>query len=264
MALYVYVKALPRAESTVVRERIAIASTIRFLPYLSIMGGLVLLAAILLPILSYRMMVFSKNTTKLITPLSDRALAEARGFINPLAPAVLSAQDNKEQAQPEMNSEVDYNLISNWFPTASFPGLQTSKITNYTISIPKLKISDAMVTIGGVKIKENLIQYPSTALPGEYGNTVIFGHSVLPMFYNPKNYESIFSLLPTLEKGDKVYIYFDGIEYAYQVEDYFEVKPEEVQVLEQRFNEQILSLITCVPPGTYSRRGVIRARLIKI
>ncbi len=263
MALYIYVKALPETRPTVVRDKAVVVSTIRFLPYLSIMGGLVLLAAILLPMLSYKVMVFSKNTTKLITPLSDRALAEARGFINPLAPTVLSAQDNKGQAQPEIDSEVDYNLISNWFPSATLPGLQTSKITNYTLSIPKLKISDAMVTIGGVKIKDNLIQYPSTALPGEYGNTVIFGHSVLPMFYNPKNYESIFSLLPTLEKGDKVYIYFDGIEYAYQVEDYFEVKPEDVQVLEQRFNEQILSLITCVPPGTYWKRLVVMAKMAK-
>ena len=57
-------------------------------------------------------------------------------------------------------------------------------------------------------------------------------------------------------------IYFDGVEYTYQVEDYFEVEPEDVRVLEQRFNEQTLSLVTCVPPGTYKKRGIVKARLV--
>lgn len=261
MALYIYVKK-SYSPQPLIGERQAAVRAIKFVPYFSILGGMVLLAVIVLPMVSYKLMVMSKNNNRLLSPLSDHALAEARGFISPVVPTVLSAR-NEEPASIQMESEVDYSLVSNWFPTAATPKLQTSKITNYTLSIPKLKINEAIVTIGGDKIKDTLISYPGTALPGEYGNTVIFGHSVLPMFYNPKNYETIFSLLPTLEKGDKIIIYFDGIQYNYQVEDYFEVKPDEVQVLEQRFNEQILSIVTCVPPGTYSKRGVVKARLIK-
>ena len=52
--------------------------------------------------------------------------------------------------------------------------------------------------------------------------------------------------------------------FVYEVEDYFEVKPEEIDILEQHFDRQTLSLVTCVPPGTYLRRGILRARLVKI
>jgi len=85
------------------------------------------------------------------------------------------------------------------------------KVTFYNISIPKLRIDNAVVAIGGEDLNEHLIQYPGTALPGRRGNAVIFGHSILPRFYDPKRYISIFSLLHTLEMGDPIYVYYDGI-----------------------------------------------------
>ncbi len=59
-------------------------------------------------------------------------------------------------------------------------------------------------------------------------------------------------------------INFDGITYKYIVYDYFEVKPEEIDILEQRYNQKDLTLVTCVPPGTYWRRGLVKARLAEI
>ena len=109
---------------------------------------------------------------------------------------------------------------------------------------------------------ESLIQYPGTALPGQYGNPVVFGHSVLPQFFNPQNYKTIFSTLPTLKEGDEILIDFDGITYRYEVVSLHEVLPENVSVLEQRYNTEYLTLITCVPPGTYLRRLVVTARLV--
>ena len=50
--------------------------------------------------------------------------------------------------------------------------------------------------------------------------------------------------------------------YRYQVEKMVEVSPEDVSVLEQQYDRERLSLITCVPPGTYLRRLVVRAGLI--
>lgn len=268
MALYLYLKAAPAVSIPFKQKRssnIGNIGVIKFMPYVSILSGLILIATIILPIFSYKLMILAKSQKRLIAPISETAIAEAKGLINPLGGTVLAESTEQSSGwQTEFTQEVDYNLINNWFPTAPLPQVKSSKITHYTLSIPKLKIKDAIVAIGSDKVKESLIHYPGTALPGEYGNTVVFGHSVLPMFFNAKNYETIFSNLPTLDKGDKIYLYFDGIEYVYQVEDYFEIKPEEVQVLEQRFNEQVLSLITCVPPGTYYRRGVIKARLISI
>jgi len=158
---------------------------------------------------------------------------------------------------------IDYSQPSSWFPTAPSLSAQTSKITHYSISIPKLKIDKAVVQVGGQDLMESLVHYPGTSLPGQYGNAVIFGHSVLPQFFNPKNYKTIFSTLPTIKKGEEIFVDFDGILYRYEVTSLEEVAPDNVMVLEQRYDSEYLSLITCVPPGTYLRRLVVRAKLIK-
>lgn len=161
-------------------------------------------------------------------------------------------------------SDKDYTKASNWFEG----GLKSEdfvlpKVTFYNISIPKLQIENAVVAIGGEDLNENLIQYPGTALPGRRGNAVIFGHSTLPRFYNPKKYISIFSLLPTLKEGDTIYVYYDGVEYVYRVEDMFEVSPSDIQILEQNSSDSYLTLVTCTPPGDprKPRRLIVRARI---
>jgi sortase A len=159
----------------------------------------------------------------------------------------------------------DYTKASNWFEGgADKKDFVLPRVSFYNLSIPKLKIDNAVVAIGGENLDEHLIQYPGTALPGRLGNAVVFGHSILPRFYNPKNYISIFSLLPTLEKGDSIYIYYDGIEYTYRVEDMFEVLPNDIQVLEQNKDDSYLTLVTCVPPGDprKPKRLVVRAKIV--
>jgi len=150
-----------------------------------------------------------------------------------------------------------------WFPRPPALPAWQSRITDYTISIPKLKIKKAVVKINAEDLTKSLFHYPGTALPGQYGNGVIFGHSVLPQFFNPKNYKTIFSTLPNLKKGDEILADFDGVVYRYRVIQMFEVSPDDISVLEQRFDSEYLSLITCVPPGTYLRRLVVKARLVK-
>jgi sortase A len=107
-----------------------------------------------------------------------------------------------------------------------------------------------------------MVHYLGTALPGQLGNAVIFCHSVLPQFFNPRNYKTICSTLPMLKKGDRVIVNFDGIEYQYRVYEMLEVGPDDVTVLEQHHDNSYLSMITCVPPGTYLRRLIVRAELV--
>lgn len=159
---------------------------------------------------------------------------------------------------------VDYTKASNWFVDgASASDFTSSNVKYYNLSIPSLKIKNAIVAIGGENLEEHLIQYPSTALPGKRGNAVIFGHSILPQFFRPDDYMSIFSTLPTIKKGAEIYVDYDGITYRYAVEDKFEVAPTDIQILEQNPSDSFLTLITCVPPGhpLRPRRLVVRARV---
>jgi sortase A len=156
---------------------------------------------------------------------------------------------------------VDYSDPGDWFPTAPKLPLSSTKITHYQLSVPKLKIKSATVEIAGDDLSKSLIHYPGTALPGQYGNAVIFGHSVLPQFYNPQNYKTIFSTLPSLNKGDEIIVGFDGVTYRYVVISMVEVVPQDISVLEQQYNDRYLSLVTCVPPGTYWHRLIVKSKL---
>lgn len=165
----------------------------------------------------------------------------------------------------DLSSEYDLTQASNWFPGGKGKEeFESSKVTYYTISIPKLRIEDATVSVGGEDLAKSLIQYPGTAYPGKIGNAVIFGHSILPIFYDPGNYISIFSLLPTLKKGDEIEVNYDGIFYKYQVDSMFEVMPTDLEVLDQSSSQSFITLVTCVPPGhpLKPKRLVVRAKMI--
>lgn len=216
---------------------------VRVLSFGLILLGILLILNTSVPIVGYEIFSSPKyKTTRLISPVPEGdVLGEKATEPYPL----------------------NLTRASNWFVgTPDLPDI-SSKVRYYNLSIPKLKIDGATVEIGGDNLAKNLIHYRGTALPGKPGNTVIFGHSTLPQLFNPKNYLSIFSKLPTLKTGDEIKLDYDGIVYTYRIEEMFEVKPIEFRVLEQRYDDSYLTLITCVPPGTYLRRLVVRARLVQ-
>ncbi len=163
------------------------------------------------------------------------------------------------------NNLKDFTQVNLWFPMRPQRVIQENlKIKNYSLSIPKLKINSANVVVGGDDLTKSLIQYLPETLPGDYGNSVIFGHSTLPAMYNPKDYKTIFTFLPSLEKGDKIIATVEDMDYEYQVYDMFVINPDQISVLEQSLDSSYLTLITCVPPGTYWKRLVIKAKLVKL
>jgi sortase A len=207
-------------------------------------SGIIILVGVIYPIVSYKSN-FSSKYNSLVSPVSD--------------------SDKTNTLGTDASQTVDYTQASNWFVGgAKKTDFSSSKVEYYTVTIPKLKIDKATVAIGGEDLSNHIIQYPGTALPGKRGNAVLFGHSILPIFYNPKNYISIFSLLPTLKKGDDIFIDYDGISYAYKVENMFEVLPTDIQVLDQDSTDSFLTLVTCVPPGDPGKpkRLIVRARVV--
>jgi len=67
-----------------------------------------------------------------------------------------------------------------------------------------------------------------------------------------------------LRPKDEVLIDFNQVRYKYVVEQMIEVSPTDISILAQRYDDSYLTLITCVPPGTYLRRLIVRARLARI
>jgi len=217
----------------------------KYFTFFLLFSGLSLLLFAIVPIIRYQLK-YSLSLKQTLNPLSVKSY-------------------NKNSSV--LSGNTDYTQLANWFTDDSeIKKLSTNLYANddgntYYLSIPELNIDQAIVTIGSMNLEKSLIQYPQTALPGQVGNTVIFGHSVLPQFYNPKSYLTIFSTLHKLKIGDPIFIDYDGSHYQYTVTEMYEVKADDFSVLDQRFDSKIITLITCSPPGTYLRRLVVKAEI---
>ena len=245
MALYIYKKELYSQKKKV----------IHYSSYISLTLGCLLLFWSFYPVISFEIYSRIFLRQQVSSPIPRSQVTSALQQAN----SVLGSYNVFS------NNLRDFTQVSLWFPTK--PQTEKSKkltISEYLLSIPKLNIKDAKVLVGGEDLKKSLVHYLPQSLPGEYGNVVIFGHSTLPQLYDPKNYTTIFTYLPSLEKGDKIQVKLGEEEYEYETYDIFVVNPDEVSVLEQSNDASYLTLITCVPPGTYWKRLVVRAKLTKL
>lgn len=237
-----------------------------FLPILFITVGLFLVGNAVIPIATYYLQeVPIARASRLTSPIPEDQVLDGTPVV-----IVQAAEPEERPAEPKViDTKLDFTNLSNWFSADIVQKLNEEESTEdeFTISIPAIKIENAKVKIGGTDLNESLIAYPGTALPGNSGAPVIFGHSVLRQFYypsekNPKRYTSIFSYIMTLKKGDQILISYKDVTYTYIVTEKSEVKPEDVYILSQQYDARRLKLVTCVPEGTYLRRGVVTAQLV--
>ena len=221
---YRYIKLMP------------VTVSIPVIPFFSLLTGVLLLLWVVLPIT--QQLLFVKSSSSIVTPVAEDFIKTASAF----------GQDTS-----------DLTKASNWFPRYHQQNA-IALLDSYTLSIPKLRIQNALVRVGTDDLSKSLIHYGGTGLPGKYGSAVIFGHSILPQFYDPANYISIFSLLYQLKEGDDMFVHADGVDYRYKVTELKAVNPDDVSGLEQRFDNSYISLVTCFPSGTYLRRLWVTAK----
>lgn len=244
MALYHYLK----------KESSPKKKAINYFSYVSLTVGSILLFWSFYPIVSfeiYSRLFFQKNLTTPV-PRSD-IVSSLEAANSVLGSSTVFSNNLRDFTQAEL-----------WFPTAPQDINTNISLKQYSLSIPKLNIKDAKVLVGGEDLSKSLVHYLPRTLPGEFGNIVVFGHSTLPALYNPKDYKTIFTYLPSLDNGDKIIITVGDVSYEYEVYDMFVVDPDQVSVLQNMTDAAYLTLITCVPPGTYWKRLVVRARLTSL
>lgn len=100
---------------------------------------------------------------------------------------------------------------------------------------------------------------PKTSTPDHGGNTVISGHRFK---YLPPN-NTTFYLLDKLQPGDAIQVQWAAKLYNYRVTGSREVKPEQVEILENTKDDR-LTLFTCTPILSTTRRLVVTAELVNI
>lgn len=141
---------------------------------------------------------------------------------------------------------------------------------NGSIEIPKIGISapliisedDSEKTISE-KLNNGAVYYPGTALPGENGQTVILGHSAPPGWPKIK-YDWVFSDINDLDIGDEIEVNFNNKKYIYRVigQKIIE-KGQEIQADGLNGKNNVLTLISCWPPGKNYKRIAVQAELVK-
>jgi LPXTG-site transpeptidase (sortase) family protein len=247
------------------------------MPLLFIAVGIFLAGSAAWPIISYFLPSFEFTHNQLRSPVPLQTMASRQDAQNLVfAKQEISADETEEElGQPVsdypimIDYDLDYTNLSNWFSEyLTEEELSDQQIEEYTLDIPSLKVNGAKVRVGGTDLNKSLIQYPGTALPGQTGAPVIFGHSVLRQFYNPseknpRRYTSIFSTIMTLKPGEKIYLTYNNTRYTYEVQSNTEVQPTDTFILAQRLDARQLKLVTCVPEGTVLRRGIVIAQLVR-
>lgn len=151
----------------------------------------------------------------------------------------------------------------------NFPAIISSFKREYTpysefsLSIPNLKIENAKVFVDSNDLVSGLAHLPGSALPGEKGNVFISGHSALPVvFRGDKNYGTIFAKLNDLKKGDLIKVTAGGA-YTYKVLGIKVIDPKDLSVTTPPDSMgRYISLMTCVPPGLNTKRLVVLGKMI--
>lgn len=138
-----------------------------------------------------------------------------------------------------------------------------------SIEIPKIEIEAPLIfpntsddDVIYKSLDEGTVHFPGSALPGEQGKTLILGHSA-PENWPKIKYDWVFSNIVELEKGDKIFVYFNNKKYVYEVkETVFVERGEEIPDYSLTNSENMLVLISCWPPGKDLRRIAIISELL--
>ena len=138
-------------------------------------------------------------------------------------------------------------------------------VSNNRLVIPSLNINTPIIWESSVEnilndLKNGVVQYKGTALPGENGNVFITGHSS-NYWWDDGKFKQVFALLDNAQIGERIYLAYNNQPYVYLVEDTKVVSPSQIEVLNP-LDHSIVTLMTCTPVGTTINRRIVQARQI--
>jgi LPXTG-site transpeptidase (sortase) family protein len=113
------------------------------------------------------------------------------------------------------------------------------------------------------QLDDGAVYYPGSVLPGETGQIVILGHSSPPNWPRIKH-DYIFSDIESLNIGDQIILTFNNRQYTYKVIGESIIKPGQEPAPMGSGKANILTLISCWPPGKDYQRIAVSAELIPI
>jgi sortase A len=140
---------------------------------------------------------------------------------------------------------------------------------NFSVVIPSIEVNAPVVADVTMvneaeymnALEEGVAHAVGTPYPGENGNMFLFAHSSLN-FWQLGPYATVFNLLNKLKDGDLVYVVKDSKTYIYKVKKTEVVKGWDTTPFDREYEEPMLTMVTCYPPGTTLSRYVVTSTYI--
>ncbi|MEI7424502.1 MAG: sortase [Candidatus Staskawiczbacteria bacterium] len=138
-----------------------------------------------------------------------------------------------------------------------------------TLEIPKISLSVPIIFATSTEqtaIMKNLdagvVYYPGSVYPGQTGQAIILGHSAPPGWPTIKH-DWVFTNLEKLIVGDTVLIDLNNKQYTYVVKQKTIIaRGAEIPQDESALDSNVLTLISCWPPGKDYQRIAVQAELV--
>lgn len=221
---------------------------IRFLGYFSIQIGLIVLALIVEPVtneeLRYRVNnILNRHYTvpKVVTSVNPEGAAPPQ-----------------DKGGPSSFGDLLMGGSSVIVPVSTDFGIVIEKIGANARVIANVDPSNERDYTSA--LAQGVAHSKGTVYPGQKGNIYLFSHST-DAPWNIVRYNAIFYLLGKLEAGDRVVMFYQGRRFDYIVFDKQIVDPGNTEYLTNVYDESVLTLQTCDPPGTLLHRLIVRAKL---
>lgn len=186
----------------------------------------------------------------------DRILGVERTVANVTVSRDLNVTNEIEGPGSFSNVEASENEI---IPVSTEFGLVIEKINANAKIVANVNPASEKEYVSA--LKQGVAQALGSTPPGKIGNLYLFSHST-DAPWNIVRFNAIFYLLRELEAGDRVIVFYQDKRYDYIVFDKVVVAPEDISYLTNRYDDPVLTLQTCDPPGTLLNRLVVRAKLV--
>lgn len=140
------------------------------------------------------------------------------------------------------------------------------ELPQFAIKAPILEVEKPDLKTIYAKLKQGVVLYPGSNIPGQ-GYSIIIGHSSQYPWESGR-YKSVFSLLNQLEPGDKIYVFWQQKPLIFEVKEkkIFLPWPKGTESTETIFSpsdEPTLILQSCWPVGVASKRVAVKTVLVR-
>ena len=217
--------------------------TVRFLGYLLFFCGLISFIFILGPLVQAE-----------VKYRTDRILGIKR-----TVPNILTSNETGQAGQASESFSSLKASENNIIPVSTEFGIVIEKINANARVIADVNPANEKQYVNALQL--GVAEALGSTPPGVPGNLYLFSHST-DAPWNIIRFNAIFYLLREVDKGDKIIIFYKDKRYDYIVFDKVIASPTDVSYLTNRYDQPVLTLQTCDPPGTLLNRLIVRAKLV--